>query len=170
MDKTLIIEDDLVLANALLEHIASALKLEMSAEEFITRSFDMRELASRVEALLERASDDTKQELRFGPMTIEPFKRRVTINGVNIELTFIEFMMLRFLAQNAGRAVSREELIARVWGRQALNQESTVTVHLSRLRRKLQFAADLPKFIKTIRGQGYRFASADELTRGASRG
>jgi DNA-binding response OmpR family regulator len=95
--------------------------------------------------------------VRFGGLEIDPAARRVRLRGEELALTQLEFSLLAFLARHAGRAFTREELIEHVWQYSFYTDTSTVTVHIRRLRAKLEADPELPRYIETVWGVGYRF-------------
>ncbi|MGW3248410.1 response regulator transcription factor [Streptomyces sp. NPDC001070] len=146
------------------------LGLEVGADDYVTKPFSPRELVLRVESVLRRtghAADDrtapSGSGLRAGPLALEPVARRVTRHGTELALTIREFDLLEFFLRNPGRATSREELMRRVWGWE-FGDLSTVTVHIRRLREKIEQDPAHPRLISTVWGVGYRFdpPTADE--------
>jgi DNA-binding response OmpR family regulator len=137
--------------------------LELGADDYITKPFSIREFRSRVRALLRRAAiapqDDgsgvdviTSDELR-----IDVAKRSVTVRGDPVQLTYVEFELLRTLASRPGRVFSRQALLEALWGDSAYREPRTIDVHIRHLREKLEQDPREPEYIFTVRGAGYRF-------------
>ncbi|MCQ9182999.1 response regulator transcription factor [Streptomyces sp. IBSBF 2953] len=139
------------------------LGLEVGADDYVTKPFSPRELVLRVESVLRRSGAPTAAPvgapepwLRSGPLALDPRARRVTRDGVELALTIREFDLLEFFIRHPGRATSREQLMQRVWGWE-FGDLSTVTVHVRRLREKVEDDPARPRLISTVWGVGYRF-------------
>jgi DNA-binding response OmpR family regulator len=133
--------------------------LELGADDYVTKPFSPRELAARVRTVLRRASSPPApdQHLVFGELEIDSLTREVTLAGREVRLTAREFDLLWFLASHPRRVFSRDQLMDRVWGYSAALDTGTVTVHIRRLREKLERDASRPERLETIWGVGYRF-------------
>ncbi|HEX7255670.1 MAG TPA: response regulator transcription factor [Gaiellaceae bacterium] len=133
--------------------------LELGADDYVTKPFSPRELASRVRTVLRRArpSPQLRERIAVGPLVIDAAGHEVRRNGDVLTLTAREFELLWFLASNPNRVFSRDQLMARVWGYSAALDTGTVTVHVRRLREKLEDDASRPHMIETVWGVGYRF-------------
>ena len=146
------------------------LGLELGADEYVTKPFSVRELTARAKALLRRAragqtraGRPAEGRLELGGLALDLAKRRVTLEGRPVELTAKEFDLLALFARNPGRAYSRPELLAQVWGYQYEGYEHTVNSHINRLRGKIERDPGRPRFLRTVWGVGYRFAEPAEL-------
>ena len=103
------------------------------------------------------------KQLRYGDLTVDAEKRKVTLRDKTIELTAKEFDLLMLFAQHPGRAYNRQELLDLVWGYQYAGYSHTVNTHINRLRNKIEDDPSAPRYIKTVWGLGYRFAEREEL-------
>ena len=156
------------------ELVDKVLGLELGADDYMTKPFSIQELQARVKALLRRAevvneSDQTvlvPPPIKVGELLIDRDKRRVTLRGVEVELTPKQLDLLVLLASNPGRPYSRQELLDRVWGYQSSGYEHTIDTHVNRLRSKLEPNPSNPTLIITVWGVGYKFAEEAELKKG----
>ncbi|HEY7207732.1 MAG TPA: response regulator transcription factor [Gaiellaceae bacterium] len=133
--------------------------LELGADDYVTKPFSPRELATRVGTVLRRAGPATPRpaELAFGEIRIDTAARVVTKSERPLRLTLKEFDLLVFLASHPSRVFSRDQLMERVWGYSAALDTGTVTVHVRRLREKIEDDPARPRFLETVWGVGYRF-------------
>lgn len=134
---------------------------ELGADDYVVKPFSPRELVARVRAVIRRSqpADQTEasQTLVFSSLLIDPNRRVVLIGKQPINLTATEFDLLYFLAKNPQQVFTRAQLLDRVWGHQFFGDESTVTVHIRRLREKIEPDPANPTLIQTVWGVGYRF-------------
>jgi two-component system response regulator RegX3 len=135
------------------------LGLEIGADDYITKPFSSRELLARVKAILRRTGNvDVKSViLEIGPVRVDTERHTVSVEGVDQTLPLKEFDLLVYLMQNAGRVLTRVQLIDRIWGSDYFGDTKTLDVHVKRLRSRIEKDAANPKFIQTIRGLGYKF-------------
>jgi two-component system OmpR family response regulator len=136
------------------DEVDRILGLELGGDDYVTKPFSPRELVTRVKALLRRAavSSETAIVRVLGPLTLDPERRAVTVDGAPVTLTATEFDLLAHLLGRPGRVFTREELLAAVWGYAPAAGTRTVDVHVAQVRAKLGLSADL---IRTVRGVGY---------------
>jgi DNA-binding response OmpR family regulator len=133
--------------------------LEVGADDYVTKPFSPRELAARVRTVLRRASPNTqvRERLSFDDLEIDGATRDVVRDGTPIQLTAKEFDLLWFLARHPRQVFSRDQLMDRIWGYEAPVDTGTVTVHVRRLRKKIEDDPSHPRFLHTVWGVGYRF-------------
>jgi two-component system, OmpR family, alkaline phosphatase synthesis response regulator PhoP len=135
--------------------------LEMGADDYLAKPFSPREMVARVRAILRRAESaaaaDSPPSYEKGPLRIDFTTYEVFARGKIIKLTLKEFELLRFLAQNPNRVLSRDQLLDRVWGGETYVTPRTVDVHIRRLRKAIEKDDSHPKWILTLRGVGYKF-------------
>jgi two-component system alkaline phosphatase synthesis response regulator PhoP len=147
---------------ALSQTIEKVTGFKVGADDYVTKPFDTLELMARVEALLRRSpsreSASRSGDLyRFGSVTLDARRNKVTYNGKTITLTSREFQLLRYLAEHSGITVSREELLEQVWGHIPGTLTRTVDMHIASIRQKLESSPKKPELILTDPGMGYRF-------------
>lgn len=136
--------------------------LEVGADDYVTKPFSPRELILRVESVLRRVNSTpavSSPLLTLGPLTVDVAARRACKNGVELNLTVRELDLLAYLMSNAGTAFTREQLMQAVWG-WTFGDHSTVTVHVRRVREKIEDDAKAPRLIQTVWGVGYRMDAA----------
>ncbi len=149
------------------EEIDRVLGLEVGADDYLAKPFSFRELLARIHSMLRRVQLD-RQVTQPAPMalrqlSLDPVARRVFKGEEELQLSAREFDLLSILMKNAGRAMSREELIKLVWGDDWVGDPRTLDVHVRWLRLKIEEDPASPQYIQTVRGYGYRFAGLEEL-------
>jgi two-component system response regulator ResD len=151
----------IILLTARGEESDRVIGLRLGADDYIVKPFSPAELVARVDAVLRRVDTVPEHEppLRFGALVIDPSARRVQIDGEDVALTVREFELLLFLARHPGQAFTRNQLMDHVWHYSFYTDTSTVTVHIRRLRTKLEVVPERPRWIETVWGVGYRFAA-----------
>ena len=134
--------------------------LELGADDYVTKPFSPRELAARVRTVLRRSSQapPSAERLVFDGLVLDARSRDVELDGRSLRLTAKEFDLLFFLASNPRQVFSRDQLMERVWGYAAALDTGTVTVHIQRLRSKIEHDPRRPQHLETVWGVGYRFA------------
>ncbi len=144
----------ILMLTARAEEIDRVVGLECGADDYVTKPFSPREIVLRIKAILRRgATEETDDRLSAGPITIDPARHEVLVNGKRVELTSLEFKLLRTLMQRRGRVQERDRLLNEVWGYESVIDTRTVDTHVRRLREKLGRAGEV---VETVRGFGYR--------------
>ena len=146
------------------DELDKVLGLELGADDYITKPFSIREFRSRVRALLRRAraprderAEPGEQVLSVGGLVIDLPRRNVEARGRKVQLTYVEFELLRTLAAHPGRVYSRRMLLETLWGSADFRDPRTIDVHVRHLREKLESDSRNPEYILTVRSVGYRF-------------
>jgi len=135
--------------------------LELGADDYVTKPFSSRELVARIRAVLRRQGDVTENlelsVLAVGPVRMDVDRHIVAVRGERVQLPLKEFELLEVLLRNAGRVLTRGQLIDRVWGADYVGDTKTLDVHVKRLRAKVEADPSSPRCILTVRGLGYKF-------------
>jgi DNA-binding response OmpR family regulator len=147
------------------DELDKVLGLELGADDYITKPFSIREFRSRVRALLRRAAaprhDPRREEaIVSNGVRIDPDRRTVELDEQEVQLTYVEFELLRVLASNPGRVFTRQALLEELWGGSEYRDPRTIDVHVRHLREKLEPDPKDPQLIVTVRSVGYRFREA----------
>jgi DNA-binding response OmpR family regulator len=153
----------IVMLTARGDELDKVLGLELGADDYITKPFSIREFRSRVKALLRRASAPKyeprdEEAIEIDGLRIDPARRSVESDGTPVQLTYVEFELLRAMAQKPGRVFSRQALLQTLWGAADYREPRTIDVHVRHLREKLEADPREPRYILTVRGVGYRFS------------
>jgi two-component system response regulator RegX3 len=155
----------IIMVTAKSSEIDTVVGLEVGADDYVTKPYRIRELVARIRVQLRRAALDETGEsdrpsdtaLRVGTVELDADEHRVTVDGELVSLPLKEFEVLHLLLANAGRVMTRETLIDRVWGADYVGETKTLDVHIKRLRSKVEPAPGSPRRIVTIRGLGYKY-------------
>jgi two-component system response regulator RegX3 len=134
--------------------------LELGADDYVTKPFSSRELVARIRAVLRRRGDAEELApavLEAGPVRMDVERHIVSVGGKSVQLPLKEFELLEVLLRNAGRVLTRMQLIDRVWGADYVGDTKTLDVHVKRLRAKIEPSPSEPRYIVTVRGLGYKF-------------
>ena len=142
----------ILMLTAKAEEIDRIVGLEFGADDYVTKPFSPREIVLRIRAILRRG-EKPEERIHAGPISIDPARHEVRVNGKQVRLTSLEFKLLRTLMQRRGRVQDRDRLLNEVWGYESVIDTRTVDTHVRRLREKLGKAGDV---IETVRGFGYR--------------
>jgi two-component system response regulator RegX3 len=166
----------IIMVTAKSTEIDTVVGLEVGADDYVAKPYRLRELVARMRAVLRRApgsgeareapagskpevlaADPDEQVLEVGEVTLDVARHRVWVRGQEIQLRRKEFDLLTLLMENAGRVLTREVLIDRVWGSDYVGDTKTLDVHIKRLRSRVEEKPSAPRWIVTVRGVGYRF-------------
>jgi two-component system response regulator RegX3 len=135
--------------------------LEIGADDYVTKPYSPRELVARIRAVLRRQTVDAAEisvpTLAVGPVRMDVDRHVVTVGGSPVQLPLKEFELLELLLRNAGRVLTRGQLIDRIWGADYVGDTKTLDVHVKRLRSKVEPSPSHPRHIVTVRGLGYKF-------------
>ncbi|MGF1646261.1 MAG: response regulator [Kineosporiaceae bacterium] len=134
--------------------------LELGADDYVTKPYSSRELVARIRAVLRRRDDGDQlvsSTIEAGPVRIDVERHSVTVRGRPVQMPLKEFELLELLIRNAGRVLTRGQIIDRVWGLDYVGDTKTLDVHVKRLRSKVEPKPSAPRHIVTVRGLGYKF-------------
>lgn len=151
----------IIMVTAKADEVDKVVGLEIGADDYVTKPFSSRELVARIRAVLRRNADFEEEPvistLEVGPVRLDIERHKVSVRGVAISLPLKEFDLLELLMRNAGRVLTRGQLIDRVWGSNYVGDTKTLDVHIKRLRAKIEQDPAEPVHIMTVRGLGYKF-------------
>ncbi len=152
----------IIMVTARDSEIDKVVGLEIGADDYVTKPYSPRELVARIRAVLRRqiggdTGELTPPTLAAGPVRMDVDRHVVTVGGEAVQLPLKEFELLELLLRNAGRVLTRGQLIDRVWGADYVGDTKTLDVHVKRLRSKIEPEPSAPRFIVTVRGLGYKF-------------
>ncbi|WP_091198607.1 response regulator transcription factor [Micromonospora narathiwatensis] len=151
----------IIMVTARDSEIDKVVGLEIGADDYVTKPYSPRELVARIRAVLRRQSAEATESgaptLAAGPVRMDIERHVVTVDGGVVQLPLKEFELLELLLRNAGRVLTRGQLIDRVWGADYVGDTKTLDVHVKRLRSKIEPEPSAPRYIVTVRGLGYKF-------------
>ena len=151
----------IIMVTARDSEIDKVVGLELGADDYVTKPYSPRELVARIRAVLRRQSpepvDAVGATLTAGPVRMDVERHVVTVSGESVPLPLKEFELLELLLRNAGRVLTRGQLIDRVWGADYVGDTKTLDVHVKRLRSKIEPEPSTPRYLVTVRGLGYKF-------------
>jgi two-component system, OmpR family, response regulator RegX3 len=151
----------IIMVTARDSEIDKVVGLEIGADDYVTKPYSPRELVARIRAVLRRQTVDVAElsapTLAAGPVRMDVERHVVTVDGEAVQLPLKEFELLELLLRNAGRVLTRGQLIDRVWGADYVGDTKTLDVHVKRLRSKVEPEPSAPRYIVTVRGLGYKF-------------
>jgi DNA-binding response OmpR family regulator len=148
-----------ILLTAKGEHTDRIIGLRLGADDYVVKPFSPGELVARVDAVLRRVDSSSRREepIVFDDLELDPVARRVTVRGEEAQLTVLEYELLFHFVRHPGQVFSRDELMESVWQYSFYTDTSTVTVHVRRLRAKIEVDPSSPRWLQTVWGVGYRF-------------
>ncbi|NUO56444.1 MAG: response regulator transcription factor [Hamadaea sp.] len=151
----------IIMVTARDSEIDKVVGLELGADDYVTKPYSPRELVARIRAVLRRRSQEPVDAggatLSAGPVRMDVERHVVTVSGDTVPLPLKEFELLELLLRNAGRVLTRGQLIDRVWGADYVGDTKTLDVHVKRLRSKIEPEPSTPRYLVTVRGLGYKF-------------
>jgi two-component system response regulator RegX3 len=151
----------IIMVTARDSEIDKVVGLELGADDYVTKPYSQREMLARIRAVLRRhAAEAVEQDgsvLTAGPVRMDVERHVVTVGGATVAFPLKEFELLELLLRNAGRVLTRGQLIDRVWGADYVGDTKTLDVHVKRLRAKIEPEPAVPRYIVTVRGLGYKF-------------
>ncbi len=155
-----------IMVTARASEIDTVVGLEVGADDYVAKPYRLRELVARMRAVLRRSAEARRSApvsstvLRVGDLVVDPERHEVSVGGRPVSLPLKEFDLLRLLVENAGRVLTRDVLIDRVWGSDYVGDTKTLDVHVKRLRAKIERDPHRPERLVTIRGLGYKLVDS----------
>ncbi len=149
----------IVMVSARDSEVDKVVGLELGADDYVTKPFSHRELAARIRAVLRRGQDQTllPEVVEANGVRIDVERHQITVDGAEVRFALREFDLLEFLMRNAGRVMTRGQLIDRIWGSDYVGDTKTLDVHIKRVRAKIEPDPAQPTRLVTVRGLGYKF-------------
>jgi two-component system alkaline phosphatase synthesis response regulator PhoP len=147
----------IIMLTAKTHEAEKVLGLELGADDYVTKPFSPRELRARIQAVLRRVSEETLGTHRFGDCEVDFDRGEVRRDGAPIDISAMEFRLLAAFIRRRGRVLSRGQLIDAAWGRDTFVTDRVVDTHVLNLRKKIEPVPAKPRYIRSIRGMGYRF-------------
>ena len=161
----------IIMLSAKSEDADKVLGLNVGADDYVTKPFNPLELIARVKSQLRRYTSlkgipETSHEGTYtvGDLTLDDLKKTVVSGGIEARLTPLEFSILRLLIRNPGQVFSTDEIYEQVWGESSLGEATTVTVHIRRIREKIEINPKEPKYLKVVWGNGYKIERVDSVS------
>ena len=151
------VTSDILLLTALTADTDKVLGLDLGADDYVTKPYSPKELRARIRARLRRSAAATSGVTRFGGLELDPNRAELRRDGIPVPLTPLEFKLLMAFTRAPGRVLTRRVLIDEAWGRDTAITERVVDNQITRLRRKIEPSPDVPVYLKSVRGFGYRF-------------
>jgi DNA-binding response OmpR family regulator len=146
-----------ILLTAKSQEAEKVLGLELGADDYVTKPFSPRELRARIKAVLRRVEEQAPEVYRFGDIEVDFSRGELRRGGKSVETTPLEFKLLAAFIRRRGRVLSREQLLDETWGRDTFVTNRAVDAHIVNLRRKIEPQPEAPRYVMSVRGQGYRF-------------
>jgi len=147
----------IIMLTAKTHEAEKVLGLELGADDYVTKPFSPRELRARIQAVLRRVSEESLGTRRFGECEVDFDRGEVRRGGTPVDVSALEFRLLAAFIRNRGRVLSREQLIDAAWGRDTFVTDRVVDTHVLNLRKKIEPVPARPRYIRSLRGMGYRF-------------
>lgn len=150
----------ILMLTARTQEAEKVMALELGADDYVTKPFGTKELRARIRALLRRASDGNAERencYRFGDVELDVARGELRRGGTPVELTATEFRLITYFVQSSGRVLTREQLLDAVWGVNTFASDRIVDNHIANLRKKIEADTAHPRYLKNVRGLGYRF-------------